>query len=368
MKVVLFSDLHLDASFAWLGGDQQAARKRRQGLRDTLLRIVALVEETGAEALLCGGDLYEQDRFSPDTAEFLRSTLDRLCPVRVFIAPGNHDWYGHESLYQQVEWSPNVHVFTESRLEPVTIVDGLTLWGAAHRAPVTTDRFLDGFTVDRDGVNVALFHGSEEGWLTAQESGKVPHAPFTAEQIERACLDHAFLGHYHCPKDARRHTYPGNPHPLRFGEDGQRGAVIVSIAADGSVERERRTVANSDVHDIDLDVAGCTSQQDVRRLLAERLAGRIGVARVTLRGELGAEVDLRPRDLSDAAPWLDGLQVQVRQLYHAYDFQAISEEPTIRGQFVLDVMADSALSEEERRKVLVTGLRALDGRDDLEVP
>jgi hypothetical protein len=50
----------------------------------------------------------------------------------------------------------------------------------------------------------------------------------------------------------------------------------------------------------------------------------------------------------------------------AYDFDAIGDEKTVRGQFVRDVTAAS-MDEDERYRVLVTGLRALAGRDDLEV-
>jgi exonuclease SbcD len=51
----------------------------------------------------------------------------------------------------------------------------------------------------------------------------------------------------------------------------------------------------------------------------------------------------------------------------AYDLDAIAGEATVRGQFVRDVL-DSQLEPSLRQRVLVTGLRALDGRDDLEVP
>jgi hypothetical protein len=43
-------------------------------------------------------------------------------------------------------------------------------------------------------------------------------------------------------------------------------------------------------------------------------------------------------------------------------------EQTVRGQFVRDVRADPTLTDDQRRRVLVTGLRALDGRtDELDV-
>ena len=41
---------------------------------------------------------------------------------------------------------------------------------------------------------------------------------------------------------------------------------------------------------------------------------------------------------------------------------APAAEPTVRGQFVRDVRADTALDDEPRRRVLTTGLQALDGR------
>jgi hypothetical protein len=51
----------------------------------------------------------------------------------------------------------------------------------------------------------------------------------------------------------------------------------------------------------------------------------------------------------------------------AFDLDALRQEQTVRGEFVREVSADDALDEELRRKVLLTGLRAFDGRSDLEV-
>ncbi len=367
MKFVLFSDLHLDSHFAWLASKREVGRRRRQALRDVLLRITRLAQEEQADAVLCGGDLYEHDRVSPDTEQFLRSAFAELHPIPVFLAPGNHDWYGPSSVYRQVEWTPNVHVFTTTRLEPFALADGFTLWGGAHCAPKTTAGFLDEFKVDRDGVNIALFHGSERGWSAAQrEEGKEHHAPFSAEQIEQAGLDHAFLGHYHSPRDTARYTYPGNPDPLTFGEDGERGAIIATVTDGGIVDSRRHSVAISEVHDIALDVSGCSSRQEVRDRLAERLAGLRGVARVTLSGELASEVDLQLSDLGDVAPDMDAIVPRPGKIHVSYDLETIARDMTVRGQFVRYVEANASLSELERRQVITTGLRAFDGREDLE--
>ncbi len=367
MRFLVFADLHLDTPFTWAGLD--LARARRRALRATLTRICEVAETEDVDAVLCGGDLYEHDRFTPDTANFIRESFARLHPRRVFLAPGNHDWYGNQSLYRQASWTPNVTVFTEDRLTPIELADGLTLWGAAHRAPANTDGFLDhSFSAGRGGVNVALFHGSEQGEIHWQEEGKVPHAPFRESQIPERGLVHAFCGHFHTPRDARWHTYPGNPDPLTFGETGERGVVLADVSVGGEVTRTRRHVAVSQVHDKGVDLSGVTHAGEIRERVAAVVAGLSGVVRVTLNGEVDPDVDVRLADLSTGWDHLEALVPRVGAMTVGHDLAELRAEQSVRGQFIRDVEADTTIADEVRRKVLTTGLRALSGRkDELEV-
>ncbi len=368
MKLLHFSDLHLDVPFAW--ANPEAGRRRRRNRRETLTRILALAEEEAVDAVLSGGDLFEHDRVGPDTLEFLRASFERSTR-RIVLAPGNHDWYGPGSPYATLGWSANVHVFSESQLAPLALADGLTLWGAAHRAPANTDGFFATFRPDRGGIHLALAHASERGALGWQDAGKQPHAPFEAAELEAAGLHHAFLGHFHLPRDHARYTYPGNPDPLEFGEragrDGElRGVVLAEIGADGAVQRERRSVAVSEVHDLEVMVDGAEHSDDLRASLDAQLAALSGSVRVSLVGELGHGVMLDLRELSHQPEHLDGLVLRTTGIRYAHDLDRIREEQTVRGQFVRDVEAEVADPGLQRR-VLTTGLRALDGRSDLEV-
>jgi DNA repair exonuclease SbcCD nuclease subunit len=362
MKLLHFADLHLDAPFAWLEPD--AARRRRQHRRDTLTRILALAEAEQVDAVLCAGDLFEHDRVQPDTVAFLQASFARSSR-RIFLAPGNHDWYGPQSPYAVTEWTENVHVFTEAAFRPARLDDGVTLWGAAHRAPANTDGFFAGFRVDEPGIHLAVAHASERSWLVEQESGKQPHAPFDAAEIAAAGFAHAFLGHFHLPKDAERHTYPGNPDPLEFGESGERGAVLATLGPDGSVTRERRPVAVSQVHDVEVAVDGCEHADDIRDRVSAAVGGLRGSVRVTLVGTVAPAVRVDGADLASLGAHLEGLVIRRDRVTVGYDLAAIAEEATVRGQFLRTAL--EIPDPERRRRVVLLGLRSFEDRADLEV-
>jgi len=56
MRFVLFSDLHLETPFGWEG--PAFVQQRRRALRTVLSNIPKVADEVGADAVLCGGDLY----------------------------------------------------------------------------------------------------------------------------------------------------------------------------------------------------------------------------------------------------------------------------------------------------------------------
>src|SRR3970040_1431239 len=120
MRLLHFADLHLDAPFAW--ARPETARLPRRNRREALNRLLALADEERVDAILCAGDLFEHERFTPDTITFLRESFART-DRPIYLAPGNHDWYSARSPYALVEWSPNVHLFTEASLAPISLAE-----------------------------------------------------------------------------------------------------------------------------------------------------------------------------------------------------------------------------------------------------
>ena len=91
-----------------------------------------------------------------------------------------------------------------------------------------------------------------------------------------------------------------------------------------------------------------------------------GFVRASLFGEVAPTVELTADSLRVLSPGVQHLVTRTDRLRVGYEFDSIAEETTVKGRFVLDVRAAEDLAEEERARVLITGLRALDGRSDLE--
>lgn len=370
MRIVHFADLHLDAPFARL--PPAASRVRRQALRQTLEAILELAVTERADLITCAGDLFEADRLAPDTLAFLHDRLG-AAGRPVYIAPGNHDWVGPRTAWGTHTFADNVHVFTEPRLSPVELAPGLLLWGAGHDRPRGTPNLLRPLLaspVDATSTNLALFHGSERESFPFQGHDKEAHAPFEAAEVERAGFLHALVGHFHLPTDAPWHTYPGNPDPLQFGEVGKRAAVVIDVTPQG-IKRRRVVVARSEVHDVTVDLDGIGHRGEALDAIIGATTGLCGAVRLMLVGEvahaldLDVHADLDP-DLLGLVPSPDRAVVVESRLIWAIDRARLESEPSVRGEYYRRLKA-APMNEEERERVLHIGLRALAGREDLEV-
>lgn len=273
---------------------------------------MSVAREMKVDAVLSGGDLFDHTLADGRTGSALRDGFAELDALPVYLAPGNHDWYGPDSLYRSVSWSANVRVFERDRLCPMALDDGLTLWGAAHHGPVETHNFLDGFRVDGGGVHLALFHGAERERFPAEPGGAHRHAPFDARQLVGTGLHHTFLGHDHRPFDGRRFTYAGSPVQLRFRERGPRGAVVVQVNGDGHVSRDRVHISGGTMHDVQVDAGGCTSEAEVRHKVAAATRNINGIARVSIGGA-GDGLSLARLEIAASRPDLAVLCVAGRR-------------------------------------------------------
>jgi len=370
VRILHFADLHLDRSFASLGMASSEAIKRREELRATLRRIVDLAIERNVQAVTVGGDLYERDRATLDTGNFIVKEFSRLAPRQVLVAPGNHDPYTPDSLYRRVEWPDNVRVFDSPQWRPVPVAEGVTVWGAGHIGPETREDLLAHLHVDRKDTAVALLHGSNTSFVP---EGKVAHCPFSAEEVEATGATFLLLGHYHqarlSPASRPRCAYPGSPEPLGFDETGPHYVLVLDVD-DAEVAPELVSINQTFYESHEVDVSGMNTSDQVREAIwslpiRQQASGTL--VRVVLAGQPEPELDIDNAALMAATAQHFRYLDIVDRSEPAFDLDAIRGETTTRGAFVRMMEERIAAACEPDRsilaKALIYGLQTFEGRE-----
>jgi DNA repair exonuclease SbcCD nuclease subunit len=358
--IVHAADVHLETVFP----DVRGGATRRAALADAFERIVDLALERGADVLTIGGDLYESERAGPATARFLFAAFARFGKP-VFIAPGNHDPFAARSLYARDDLPPNVRVFADASWSAVPLADDITLYGFGH-TPAEPGRPFAGAAFERGGTRIALVHGSDEERCPP---GKRATAPFTAAEVRASGATFALVGHYHggsIVSDERGPVfgYPGSPEPVKFGERGEHGVLVVRIDDDGALAVENVPTARTRLIDatVVLDDAGDESAvlTACERSLAEY--GRGDYVRATLTGMVqpGTRVD-RHLLVDRCGAGLGALEIVDRSTIA--DYARIAHESNVRGRAVAELLAASRAGDEDARRALALVVAAFDGAE-----
>jgi len=358
--IVHAADVHLETAFTEVRG----GARRRAALADAFVRIVDLALERRADALTIGGDLYEAERAGPQTARFVFAQLARFAGP-VFVAPGNHDPYSARALYARDDRPPNVRVFAEPAWAPFPLAEDVTVYGFGH-APAEPGRPFARARFERPGARIALVHGSDEDRCPP---GKRATAPFTLAEIVTSGATCALAGHYHGGAVVRddagepRLAYPGSPEPIKFGERGAHGALVVTVE-DARVAIEAVELARTKLIDLDVALADAASEHFVLAALEEALTpyGRDDFLRVRLNGTIapGTRVD---RDLiaDRFGSFVGALEVSDETV--AADYAAIAREPNVRGRAVADLLALAESGDADARAALRYTVAAFAGTE-----
>ena len=255
LKFIHAADFHLDAPFTALSGEE--ARARREEQRRLPERLAALCEREGADLLLLSGDLLDGERVYQETLQALSAALGRV-RARVFLSPGNHDFYSPRSPYAGVKWPENVHIFSRSTLETVELPElNCAVHGAAFIAPSCDQSPLKGFSAPEDGkIHLMALHGDVDG--------KGRYGPIDPADIAASGLTYLALGHIHACSGLQKAgdtwwAYPGCPEGRGFDETGDKGVLAVTVDDGGAVSAEFVPLAGRRYEILTVDVTGAES-------------------------------------------------------------------------------------------------------------
>ncbi len=366
------ADAHLDTPFTV--DDLEQADVRRAELRSAFSSMMLYVRQNRVNLLLIAGDLFSHAFLTQETTALLRREFASVPDCQIVIAPGNHDFYAEDTIYNTVSFPPNVHIFKNDVPEcfhfSFTDDTGKTVsaevWGFANTAPVMNGcEVLQGFRPGekRPGTHrIFIGHAALAG---SRINGTDTASPILKkEQLAAAGFDYCALGQYHTSDGIRRieaktavgttHTtyfsYAGCLVGRGFSETGVRGAVSGTLDLDEqgetvfSVRRLRIARRRYERLDVDFDtlpaaqktenglMQACKDALD-RAVSEKKMAApdRDTALQLTVAGTLPAELLLSEHKLAQILSPLSSLTLIDQTTPE--QTAALTEDPTLRGAY-----------------------------------
>lgn len=274
VKILHLGDLHI--------GKKVNGYSMIENQRDVFEQIYRVIEEKKVETVLIAGDIYDRSVPSEEATETLDEFLSHLIntlQVRVIAISGNHDSPARLEFSRGILAKQGLHIVGEyNKLVNKVSVDNFDFYLMPFVTPATirkkfgevieereltvstyddTMKFITGEAVaqlDRDRVNIALYHGfvigsgEKEEDIEREESVK-PLAVGGKESVaEKYFLDFDYtaLGHLHGNRRVKseRVRYSGSPIKYSFSERNQKKSLTVI-----DIDRDRFEVENIEIVD-----------------------------------------------------------------------------------------------------------------------
>lgn len=361
VRILHAADFHLDSPFAALTPEQ--ARQRRREARESLMRLANFANAGEVDLVLLAGDLFDGAEIYPETAEALAKALGEM-HGRVFIAPGNHDYWDGNGPYGRVAWPENVHIFKSSTIESVELPEkNCVVHGAAFTQSACEEDLLRGFIAPKDEkIHIMVLHGDVDG--------RGPYNSFPRGEIAESGLDYLALGHIHTFSGIQKlwsttWAYPGCPEGRGFDECGRHGVVLGTVGK-GETDLHFVTFARRKYEILNVDVTGREALSALEEALGAENTGN-DIYRIIFTGETDDRgVDL---DAVQGAMQERFYRLQLRdETRVAGDIWARAEEDSLRGLFLQNLLRrkGAAETDEERARIERAarfGLAALEKRD-----
>lgn len=349
MKLLHTSDIHLDSPLTSRLSPSEA-RERKRELTASLRRMVDEARDVGACAVIIAGDLFDNERVSLKTLDYIMGIIESAPSVCFLYLPGNHE--KDRLLTSGVRIPENLKVFGEDwtyyKLGNITV---------AGRTSITRDMF-SALNLNDGDTNIVTLHG-----VLAERTDDEERIGI--KDVEGLPIDYLALGHYHKYsetkiKDRGVAVYSGTPEGRGFDETGEKGYVLIETDNSG-LRHKFLPRATRRLHIVAVDISGADREIEIENRVAHRIAAipREDLVRVALTGEHEPGIKRDTESLTarfKSSFFYFEARDESRLRISADDYK---NDKSFKGEFIRLVLSKDGLSDERKAAIIECGIRAL---------
>lgn len=349
MKFIHAADIHLGSKMDSKFPKEIAAQRRRE-LRATFKKMIDFALENGVRAVLLSGDVFDSDSPLKNDKDFFYSVISNTPKIDFLYLKGNHDsacGYAEEELSNLKTFSDKWNSYSYEDVR----ISGIEMTGENAMS------FYSMLSLEERDKNIVMLHGQ-----IGDVSGK---DCVNLKKLQGKFIDYLALGHIHKPRagkldDRGDYAYPGCLEGRGFDETEEHGFYLLETGE--SIQRTFIPFAERTIREKNADISGVTDTYSAYLKIKEQISfQKRDLYRIHLVGETDLEVEISCEDLkkyleSDCF-FADVKDSTVKKL----DLKKFRNDLSLKGEFVRTVLENADYSEEDKKKIIALGLKALKG-------
>lgn len=350
MKIIHTADIHLgskiDSKFP-----KEISNKRKEELRHTFKKMVEYARDNDVRVILLVGDIFDADTPLKKDKEFFYSIVRNTPEIDFLYLKGNHD----KTAYSKEEL-PNLKTFSEQwqsyEYENV-VISGIE---------ISTENAISMYStlaLKKEKLNIVLLHGQ-----IGETSGI---DKINLKKLRDKYIDYLALGHIHKQQmgkldDRGTYAYSGCLEGRGFDEMGEHGFRLIETGK--NITSTFVCFAERTIKEEKVDISGIKDEYSAYLKVKEQIdLDKNNIYRINLIGELDIETEI----IGDSvAGYLknDCFFVDVKdKTTKKFDVNSFKGDVSLRGEFVRTVYSNPTFSDEEKKRIVAIGLKALRGEE-----
>ncbi len=337
MKIIHTADLHLDSAINGL--PEQKSKQRRDEIVKTFGRIIETAQKENAEAVLIAGDMFDEERATRTTSEYVISHIEKAAPIQFYYMRGNHD----KCTPFDENGIPSNLTIMGGGCDFVPLSDDISLYAFSEDEKFDTAEF------DRSKINIVMYHGDITP-IVGKLAGKY--------------IDYLALGHIHKRGEGKIDNrgiwvYPGCPNGRGYDECGEKSVEIIEIDGTG-LKHSFAATSDRICHEIEIETTEFEKTADLADAVYEKTKDikSADLVKIVFVGSIKDEIRTDAPDVTEKLNRFFG--------YRIVDNTEIATDNlggglSLAGKFAELVEGDVSLNDNMKRLVLQYGLAALKG-------
>lgn len=360
MKIIHCSDLHLDSKMK-SNLDSKKAKERRDEILLTYQNMVKYAIENEVKIILIAGDMFDKKNITVKAKNIVLDSIHSNPQIDFIYLKGNHD---EASFISDLEEIPsNLKLFNNQEW---TIYEyGKIKIAGIEFGGIGSYEIYNTLILNKSDINIVTLHGQESKY-DQKDKTEIINLQF----LKNKNIDYLALGHIHKFKQAKIdnrgiYCYSGCLEGRGFDECGEKGFVLLDIDEQAlKIKSTFIPFSGRLLYEVKVDVSNTISTLDTEAKIEESIKDieEEALVKIVLTGkvDIGSERDIsylekKYKNKFYFAKIYDETTLKI-------DYMTYENDASLKGEFIRLVLKQD-LSEEEQRKIIMTGIKALSGEE-----